>query len=631
LANIQTDISDADLSKAASEAARILTPKVILAFLAEFGVKGTQDLKDADRHKFVDGLKAAIAEPRGGKPRKIGGVADEPPPPEGVHELIKRYGLTWDYRQGLGSNKHLFLKIDHDNQVAPPLMLPSITHADDIYFLIPAGAGTDLLNHLLKSASPQLSYEVANEGEAFIPESAVDWTINSKIDNATILEAIDKHRDATWNARRARDAKELLEREREPRACLYASAAHIDETTPMLIEGLMRESGVSVIYGDFDEFKTTLVLDMMAHVAAGAPWQGRKVMPRPVIWYALEGSDDIPVRLRALEASLKDKNTSWGNDCMPITALDRIPEDYRKWRAEISSLAERWENIYSARWQTGEMPMETIGAGTKDAYEDVRYPSPDAVDGPRPVVVIDTLSIALGGEDEKGARAVGFIGNCLDLLKEQPEMRKPDFSYLSNGSLVMDEIAEAEWKKQHPGETGTMDAPVASHIIIIHHQTKTGTEFAGHRAIAGNTQALYRVHRFGKITDVNRPYAGMLTPRRVKDVPRPSPIRFDVDVVPIAETKRTAAILKDSTTAIPIELKPVIEALRGLENPQAIPPADLNDCLDVEAAKGAKDGPAKRKARQRCREKLEVAGVIEPVEDDNGNVAFYRFHDTTVA
>ena len=35
----------------------------------------------------------------------------------------------------------------------------------------------------------------------------------------------------------------------------------------MLIDGLMRERGVSVFYGDFDEFKTTLVLDMMAHVA----------------------------------------------------------------------------------------------------------------------------------------------------------------------------------------------------------------------------------------------------------------------------------------------------------------------------------------------------------------------------
>jgi len=47
----------------------------------------------------------------------------------------------------------------------------------------------------------------------------------------------------------------------------------------MLIEGLMRERGVSLVYGDFDEFKTTLVLDMMAHVAMGVPWQGRDLVP----------------------------------------------------------------------------------------------------------------------------------------------------------------------------------------------------------------------------------------------------------------------------------------------------------------------------------------------------------------
>jgi len=547
-------------------------------------------------------------------------VPDETKAPTTVKDLAEVYeGLEFDPGGNLsGGTAWLFVKVDHDPDVTPSPTLPSITHGDRVYFLFPAVSNMPDRWVSRKFTSPLLSKSVASEGIAFIPEAEA-WPSDPET-----VATIDKHIAATWDARRAREAKELLERERRPSACLYASAARIDETTPMLIEGLMRESGVSVIYGDFDEFKTTLVLDMMAHVAAGAPWQGRKVMPRPVVWYALEGSDEIPVRLRALEASLKEKDTPWGNDLLPITVLDRIPEDYRKWRAEISSLAERWENICSAREQTGEISKETIESeaadGTKVTYDSCRYPTPDVVDGPRPVVVIDTLSIALGGEDEKGARAVGFIGDCLDLLKERSEMASPAYKNKIE-----------EWKEQHPGETQSMNFPVASHIIIIHHQTKTGTEFAGHRAIGANTQGLYRVHRFGKITDVKRPFAGMLTPSRVKGIPRPAPIRFDVDVVQVAGTKQTAAILKDRVTAIPKELTPVIEALRELENPEAIPPADLNDCLDLEAAKGAKDGPAKRKARQRCRERLEAAGVIEPVEDDNGNVTFYRFHDTTVA
>ena len=165
-----------------------------------------------------------------------------------------------------------------------------------------------------------------------------------------------------------------------------------------------------------------------------------------------------------------------------------------------------------------------------------------------------------------------------------------------------------------------MEHPVAAHVIVIHHQTKTGTDFAGHRAIAANTQALYRVHRFGKMTDAERPYAGQLTPQRVKGIPRPAPIRFDVDVVPVEGTKQKAAILKDKATAIPKKLKPVIEALRELEDHEEISTSDVNVCLDVIAAN--------RNTRSRYRKELEAAGVLEPLEDDNGKVAFYLFHDT---
>ena len=114
----------------------------------------------------------------------------------------------------------------------------------------------------------------------------------------------------------------------------------------MLVEGLMRERGVSVFYGALNEFKTTFLADMTAHIAMGAPWQGREVKPRPVIWYALEGKEEVPLRLKALEASLRGKDTAWGDDGVPLTVRDRIPEDRREWRAEISRIASRWEAIY---------------------------------------------------------------------------------------------------------------------------------------------------------------------------------------------------------------------------------------------------------------------------------------------
>jgi hypothetical protein len=172
-----------------------------------------------------------------------------------------------------------------------------------------------------------------------------------------------------------------------------------------------------------------------------------KLIAHPITWYALEGKEEIPVRLRALEASLKGKKPQWGDDRAPVTVLDRIPEDYREWRAEISRIGQRWENIFHARNCLKEMPSEikkcVNAIGIEDHDYIPHYPAPDAMQNP-PVIVIDTLSIALGGEDEKGPKAVDFIINCLDLLKERPDFACP---------YKEDAEAFAEWRDRHPTET----------------------------------------------------------------------------------------------------------------------------------------------------------------------------------
>lgn len=490
---------------------------------------------------------------------------------ESVQTLQSLYeGLTIDARNNLsGGGQYLFVALGHDPDVTPSTLLPSISYEDSVYFMIPAA--TDLDDSWSKRASPTLLSYAVRGGSATIPAED-DWP-------SEIVQIMSDHILAAKKARWHREAMALLEDERDPRAGLYASAKPIDDDAPMMVEGLMRAGDVSVFYGAFDEFKTTLVLDLVTHIAMGSPWQGRAVTPRPVIWYALEGADEIPVRLRALEARLKP-DCAWGNDHAPITVLDRIPETPSEWRAEVGAIGERWNNLWAAR--------KTLG-------EKVDYPeSEDGPDAP-PIVVIDTLSIALAGEDEKGPRAGGFISECLDLLKGRPDM--------------------------------ATSFPVASHVIVIHHQTKTGTDFAGHRAIAANTQGLYRVHRFGNLTDASRPLAGQLTPMRVKGIPRPTPMRFEVEIAAVEGTRQTAAILKQKAAAIPAELKAAIEALRECDNLTAIPIGDLNDCIDTLLPDGDKTPAAKRKARQRLKEKLESAGVIEPIEDVNGNVTSYRFNE----
>jgi hypothetical protein len=518
-------------------------------------------------------------------------------PSESVRELIGAYkGLSWDDRTGLnGGASYLFMKLSHDASVTPPTTLPSIAHADSIYFVIPQK--TDLKGHWAVAAFPFLLRDPACEGVAFIPPKKSDLTRHATPDSAAIVEAIDAHRIAVLTVEKTRQAKASLEQARGASAGLYASAAPIHKTTPMLVEGLLRERGVSVVYGSPDDFKTTAIADMVAHIAAGTPWQGLQVSARPVIWYALEGKDAMLVRLAALGARLKTKDTEWGNDWLPITVRDRIPGNYfaknsGEWRAEIAEISRRWDGVYSDRYTLRELP---------EAQDYIRYPEPlDTL----PLVVLDTFSIALGGEDEKGPRAPGLINACLNLLKDIPEL----------GAAKDDADID-------------LRSAVASHVIIIHHQTKTSVDIAGHRAIVGDTQALFRVHRPGKMAGAARPYSGWITPIRTKDMALPSPIRFEVEVVQIEGTQQTAAILKDKTAEVPKELKAVIEALRKLDDCEEISAKDLNDCLDVEAAKDGRDGSAMRMERKRMREKLDALGIVEAVTDDNDKIAFYRFHD----
>jgi hypothetical protein len=445
-----------------------------------------------------------------------------------LERLIADYGLSIDGHWIRAGEDHRFVSQLHHESVRPPNIIPSIAGETDrgatIYFLVPSSLAPS-------SDRGSIDLHWFSPDDVSIPVSEY-WP-----DDSEIQAAISTHWDNVFAAR----AHETLEQLRHPKLGLFASSLHIEDAPEMLIEGLLPDRGVSVMYGDFDEFKTTTISDMMAHVALGVPWQGRQVRPRPVAWYALEGKDELPLRLRALEARLKKRDPAWGDDRIPLTVFDRIPESYRAWRAELSRLHVQWEDYYDARSTLGSFPKtEKIDARDGTTFLAERYPKVDVMDGVAPVVVIDTLSLALGGEDEKGPKAVEFINHCLDLLKMQPAMEAPSSP---------DELAT--WEEDHPGETMFMNFPVASHVIIIHHQTKTGTDFAGHRAIGADSNALYRIHRYGSMSDRNRPLAGQITPMRVKGMPRPAPIRFEVEIAPVEGTKQTAAILKEKATEVP--------------------------------------------------------------------------------
>lgn len=530
--------------------------------------------------------------------------------------MVEWPSLRLDVRGELCSNTYVFVKCDRENDIAPSTKLPSIEYQWQTYYMIPSTFEFPKRWTKVRSVSDR---EVLSNGRATFPIDAYELPSDEEI-----TQEIDQYLREVCSAKRRREAREVT---RRAESDLYASSVWIADETPMLVEGLMRENGVSVFYGAFDEFKTTLVLDIMAHVACGANWQGRKVKPRPVIWYALEGGDEIPTRLRALERRLRNVEAPWGRAPLPITVRDRIPDDYTSWRVELYRLTQRWADLFKARVELDELP---IGEGEEVSDYDTLYPEPGTnPDGNNvaPIVVIDTLSIALGGEDEKGPGAASFIQNCLDLMKLRPDLEPPDtleHDYNIEERDRWQELNGYKWDEY-------LDYPVASHVIVIHHQTKTGSEIAGHRAIAADTHGLYRVHRFGRLSDNQRPYAGQLTPMRTKGIARPSPIRFEVDVVPVEDTQQTAVVIKNKAADIPAEFQPVIAAFRELEDQQEISSAILNECLDTVAARPERTGAAKRQARKRILARLLALGIVEPIENaDSGRVEFYRLHATTI-
>jgi hypothetical protein len=408
-----------------------------------------------------------------------------------------------------GGGRMRFLRLRDDPSLPRPSALPTVGHDGNIYFLVPT---TLLLPERWTSGLlARLTRSVVAKATPHVPGD-FRWP-----DGAGIIAAIEEHEQLVFHVRTLREARDLLARERGANAELYATTGAIAQSPPMLVDGLMREHGISVVYGAFDAFKTTLVLDLASHVAMGAPWQGRTVSHRPVVWYALDGADDVALRLGALETELRHSDCGWGQDRAPFSIRRRIPEDYLTWRAELCRIAERWEKVGAARDAIGEMPSDG--------------PTINRLARP-PLIVIDALSMALGNEFEQGPRAARFIQECVDLLRERQDLSTPE-------RIAGDE----KHVRDHGPLPATISSPVASHIILIHQQTTAQIEFDGPGVVLANSQALFRVHRVGEIADDVRPMAGQLTPMRLKGMVRPPPVHFAVEVVPIEGTTQTTAIL----------------------------------------------------------------------------------------
>jgi AAA domain-containing protein len=159
-----------------------------------------------------------------------------------------------------------------------------------------------------------------------------------------------------------------------------ATAAEIETADP-LIDGLLDDGAMSVLYGDSNSGKTFIALDMAFHVATGAPWNNRAVKRGLVIYVAAEGGTRIRKRLAALKRH-------HSGEPMPLFALVRYPIDLRSSDANLKEL------------------IALIAAAENEIGERCVW------------VIVDTLSRALAGGDENSPVDMGRIVSAADAIRD---------------------------------------------------------------------------------------------------------------------------------------------------------------------------------------------------------------------
>src|SRR5262249_28589044 len=83
----------------------------------------------------------------------------------------------------------------------------------------------------------------------------------------------------------------------KPRVRLLKISEFLNEKPPaFLIEGIITQNGLSMLWGRSGSFKSFVALDMALCLASGMAWHGRPVKQGPVVYLAAEGARGLAQR-----------------------------------------------------------------------------------------------------------------------------------------------------------------------------------------------------------------------------------------------------------------------------------------------------------------------------------------------
>ena len=167
----------------------------------------------------------------------------------------------------------------------------------------------------------------------------------------------------------------------DTRLLSFVQASHLPNWEPPqeLVEGMLIEGGMTVVYGDSNTGKSFLVLDMVAHITLGRPWFGKRVKRKAVVYLAAESPRSIMDRARAFEEHLGAK--------LDDLFIVNCPIDLHDPNGDTAAV------------------VDTIEAIERDFNVSIGC------------VVADTLARVMGGGDENKAIDMGTVVKHIDLIR----------------------------------------------------------------------------------------------------------------------------------------------------------------------------------------------------------------------
>lgn len=152
-----------------------------------------------------------------------------------------------------------------------------------------------------------------------------------------------------------------------------------DAAMPQLVEDVLTQGGLSVMYGESNSGKSFLVCDMCCAIGTGGEWLGKRTVKGSVVYVAGEGSQSIKLRMLAWRQR-HQKN--------PSVAIIPTSVDLLDYDADVEKIVEACRAVQA------------------------RYGMPVSL------IVIDTLARAFGGGNENASEDMGAVIAHADKLRE---------------------------------------------------------------------------------------------------------------------------------------------------------------------------------------------------------------------